>query len=288
MPDKKPLGLVVGETADLPKVFILKNSIEVVEFDVNFPQDSSHRNPRKNFYARMRQCEIPKTSQPTVGAYRRAFRAALDKSDQIFVVVMSGKLSGALQSAQQAKRKMPEEQQENIYIIDSRLASAAEGLVCWKAQQMIDAGKNPSQIIESLDRWKDRIGSLGLLESAKWLEIGGRISHADAVKAEIAKKIGVRAAITLKHGKVEGVGKKGIRFSPRGPIASLLGEIKRAKQEIGPNIEIAVTHADVPKKRLQKLIIGMADMDIEPLFVSEITPVIGTYGGPGTILIAWM
>ncbi|MBU1045765.1 DegV family EDD domain-containing protein [Patescibacteria group bacterium] len=308
MSDKKPLGLVVGETADLPQSFTQKNGIEVVQFEVNFPEDISDRNPRKNFYARMRQGEIPKTAQPPVGQYLKAFRAALDKFDQILVIIMTGDLSGALQSSQQAKRRMPEEEQAKVHIIDSRLASVAEGLVCWKAQELIKAGKDTIEIVGYLESIKKaeeliaegknpeqilgfeplEIGSLGLLESAKWLEIGGRISHADAVKAEIAKKIGMRAAITLKHGKVEGVGKKGVKFSPRGVVASLLGEIKRARQQLGPDMKIAIAHADVSKKQLQKLIMGIRDMRVELLFVSEITPVLGTYSGPGTILIAWI
>lgn len=98
----------------------------------------------------------------------------------------------------------------------------------------------------------------------------------------------MRAAITLKHGKVEGVGKKGVMFSPRGVVASLLGEIKRARREIGPGMKIAIAHADVPSEQLQKLTMGIRNMGVELLFVSKVTPVLGTYSGPGTILVAWM
>jgi len=290
MPDKKPLGLVVGETADLPQSFILKNGIEVVQFEVDFPEDSSHRDPRKNFYARMRQGEIPKTTQPPVGWYRKAFRAALDKFDQILVITISSALSGALQSADEAKKKMPEEEQQKIHILDSRLASAAEGLLCRQAQDFIHADRDPGWILACLDgrKGRSRIRSLGLLESVKWLEIGGRITHAEAVKAGIAKWVGVRAAITLKDGKLEGVGKKGIKFSPRGAVASLLGEIKKAQQQTGKGLKVAVAHADIPSKQLQKLTRGIENMGVKLLSVSELTPVLGAHSGPGATFIAWI
>lgn len=130
MTDRKPLGLVVGETADLPGSFTKKNGIEVVEFEVEFPEDKTGRNPRENFYKRMRQGEIPKTSQPSVGKYLDAYRKALETFDEIIVITMTSELSGAFDSANRAVRHLAQDQRERVYVSDSRLASIAEGLVC--------------------------------------------------------------------------------------------------------------------------------------------------------------
>ncbi|MBU3918793.1 DegV family EDD domain-containing protein [Patescibacteria group bacterium] len=291
MSEKRPVGLVVGETAELPLSFREKHSIEEALFDVYFLEDEDRDKARKDFFQKMRKGWHPKTAQPSVGTYLRAYKKALKNFEEIIVITMTSELSGAFDSANRAVGHLEEDEQKRASVFDSRLVSIGEGLFCWKTQELIDQGLSAERIRAALYSLKDEIQLFGLLKNVRWLEEGGRISPSKAKAAKMAQKLGGFTAVTIEHGKVEKAGALGMKFSSKGMVPAVLKELEKVtitKSVEGNLMQVAITHADIETRELEELKNGLAHLGIRALFVSQITPVLGTYAGPGAILVAYI
>lgn len=292
MNNKKPVGLVVGETAELPASFVKEHDIRVVPFDVRFEEDGNEETARQNFYQKMLQGWHPKTSQPAPGWFAKTFNQALQEFEDVLVVLITAEHSGAVSAAKTAKNAIPQNQQKRIHIFDSRLASVAESLVVQKAQELVDECKTILRILQHLDVFKEQVGLFGLLQDIKWLEEGGRISRLEASAIRASQALGFQATITIKKGKVTkaGFGLKrtgkigGQKRTPRLMVNAALAELKK---RLSPGMATAIGYSDFPKEELERLEKGIEKLDAQIFVTAQVNPVIGTYAGPGCLLVAY-
>ena len=282
---RKKIGIVTCEGSDLPKEFIEKYQIEAVKYPVWFPDEEEEEiHDTKMLYQRMRaEKKLPQTSQPPPLRFRKAYIRALKNFEQILVIVMSKELTKCIISASQAKEIMPIEEKKRIFIFDSRLATIAEGLMVWKAQELINANKELSEILEELREFREhQLKFFGFVEDLNWLKHGGRLRKPRATAALALQKAGVRPALSIKDGEVV---MAGLRPFARDRIPVILKELKKASKK--GTIKVAIGQADVSEKDLSRLIDGIKKINGEILFVSELTPVIGAHAGPGTIIVSY-
>jgi len=282
---RKKIGIVTCEGSDLPKEFIEKYQIEAVKYPVWFPDEEEEEiHDTKMLYQRMRaEKKLPQTSQPPPLRFRKAYIRALKNFEQILVIVMSKELTKCIISASQAKEIMPIEEKKRIFIFDSRLATIAEGLMVWKAQELINANKELSEILEELREFREhQLKFFGFVEDLNWLKHGGRLRKPRATAALALQKAGIRPALSIKDGEVV---MAGLRPFARDRIPVILKELKKASKK--GTIKVAIGQADVSEKDLSRLIDGIKKINGEILFVSELTPVIGAHAGPGTIIVSY-
>jgi len=282
---RKKIGIVTCEGSDLPKEFIEKYQIEAVKYPVWFPDEEEEEiHDTKMLYQRMRaEKKLPQTSQPPPLRFRKAYIRALKNFEQILVIVMSKELTKCIISASQAKEIMPIEEKKRIFIFDSRLATIAEGLMVWKAQELINANKELSEILEELREFREhQLKFFGFVEDLNWLKHGGRLRKPMATAALALQKAGIRPALSIKDGEVV---MAGLRPFARDRIPVILKELKKASKK--GTIKVAIGQADVSEKDLSRLIDGIKKINGEILFVSELTPVIGAHAGPGTIIVSY-
>lgn len=283
---RKPLGLVVGETANLPQDFIKKYQIEEVPFKSRFPDGEILT--KENFFQKLREAmktgrPLPTTSAPSFGDFLSAYQKALEKFEKILVITLSSKLSGTYSSARIARSIYKKPEKLNITVFDCASAEVGEGLVAIKAQELIDQGKNIEDILEELKTFCPKIIFLGFIEDIKHIARSGRI-HLPGFIVKIfsyIQKIGLRILIEIKNGKVRF---SSMRFS-RDPIKVLVKEIIKRSQ--GKKIRVAIAHAERLKEaqELQKQL--EKNLNAEIMYVSSVSAVVGTYTGPGTMLVAF-
>ncbi|MBU0476903.1 glycerol-3-phosphate acyltransferase, partial [Patescibacteria group bacterium] len=150
---KKPLGLIVGQSATLPKEFLKRFNIEEVQFRVNFPGQqfsSTEELYQKMEEALKKKTPLPTTSQPSFGEFLSCYKNALEKFEQILVITPSAKLSGTYSSARIARQLLEENNQSRVFIFDSANISLGEGLVAIYAQELIEQGEKIEEITERL------------------------------------------------------------------------------------------------------------------------------------------
>ncbi|HOK35223.1 MAG TPA: DegV family protein [Candidatus Pacearchaeota archaeon] len=289
----KPIGLIIGETASLPKEIIEKFKMVFVPFVVDWQEGENL--PGQNLFQKMREAAVkgiknfPKTSQPSIAQFKKAFEEALSKFEKAILITVSSKLSGAYNAACLAKRMLSQKLQERIEIIDSQTGSVGEGLLAFKATELIEKGrKSFNEIVQNLKEIIPEIHLFGMLGDPMWLEAGGRLAHPLAVLLRQMQKIGMRPLVGTKDGVVKPVA---LKVKAKDVPAALFKELKseiKDKIEAGKKIIVAISHADNLKgaKKLQQMI-EKSLKGARVVFLSLIDPIVGVHGGPNTLLCAW-
>lgn len=282
-------GLVIGESSALPEELTQRYGIaEIIPFIVDWPdQEDVSKN---NIYEKMRNAQkqgvktTPKTSQPAVGLYKKAYDNLLAQDKEIICLTISSKLSGAFNSALQAKKLFDEETQKKIFVLDTLNVDVGEALLVIKAKELIEKGESAENIFHSLESLPSKVHLFGMLESPKWLEAGGRISSAVARIMEKMQELGMRPILKVKDGEVKPAN---FKMQAKDTATALLKEVKNLVKKNPGQYRAAISHADnlEEAKRLEKMVQeNLPEVKIEFINVSSF--VIGAHVGPGTILIA--
>ena len=124
--------IVTDSSADLPADLVHQHGITVlpcyVVVDDQTFKDGLEIQP-DDFYRRLQaNGGFPTTAQPTVADFQDVYRDLSGRGDQVLSIHVSGKLSGTLNSAEQAKGSL---NGADIELIDSQLASIPLGLAVW-------------------------------------------------------------------------------------------------------------------------------------------------------------
>jgi DegV family protein with EDD domain len=291
MNNKKPIGIVVDEAADLPKDLIEKYQIGIIPLNVHWPEIQDV--PGENIFQKTRELEkrgdksFAKTSQPSPQAFIEVFKAQLEKFEKIICLTITSKHSGTYNSGCQAKRFMGEEG-NNIFVIDSLNGTASLGLIVLKAVELVESGKPLEEILKEVDNYRHQVHLYALLEDPKRLEFSGRISPLLANWMRKAQKIGLRPLIGVKEGMIKAIGlKTGAKDTPGALFNELENKTKELRKK-GVKIRVAITHCD-NSERAQKLK-EMIEKNLENTdiaFVSLVDDILGSILGPDALALAW-
>lgn len=282
-----PLGLVSDEVADLPEEILNKYQIEEVPLTARFSDGEIVRS-RQEIYFKMREAlkkrnPLPTTSAPTFKDFFSTYQKSLEKFEKILVITVSSKFSGTYSSARIARSIFKKPTKLNIYVFDCDTAEAAEGLITVKAAELISRGKLTEEVVEYLKDFCPKVTLIACIDDFRYAIYGGRLKLPKIliVPLYFIQKMGIRILFGIKNGKVRFFG---VTLGKN--VAKILsGEIN--KQRKGRKIRVAIAHADNRiaadnlKLNLEK------NPDIEVLFVSSVSPVVGTHTGPGAVLAAF-
>ena len=153
---------------------------------------------KETFYHRLlEKKEIPVTSQPSPEQFLQEFEQAKAAGDSVVAILVSSALSGTLQSAVLAKQICGYEQ---IYIVDSRNASAGQKILVEAARKMAGEGRNAGEIVGELEKLKKKIRVIAVVDTLEYLYKGGRLTRAEAGLGTLAN---IKPLITInEEGKV--------------------------------------------------------------------------------------
>jgi len=192
---------------------------------------------------------LPKTSQITPAEFLDVFDSFPD--DEIVVISMSGALSGTYQSAVIAKETS---KRKDIWVVDSRNVTCGLALLVVEAAKMRQNGKSAGEIYEELEALKEKVVLFAVLETLKYLRMGGRLSAASAV---VGTLLNIKPIISVKNGEVLAIGKeKGMKKA----YEFILKKIN--EQPLDPTKTVVFAGANCPDKISE--------------YAKTVAPVIGT------------
>jgi len=285
----KNISIIIGESASITPEIINKFNLTVVPFVMEWPEGEDLKG--SNVFEKMREAEkneiktTPKTSQPSIGIFKKAFEEALKTSENVLAITISSAISGTYNSAFQAKKMFDDEIQKRIFVFDTFNADAAESLLAIKAAEMGEQGKSGEEILESLKELSSKTFLFGMLESPKWLEAGGRINHPMSVVLTQMQKIGMRPVLSVKDGVIKPAN---LRMQAKDTSDALFKQIESViKKPLSENksCKIAISHADnLEEAQKLKTLIEDKYPQIKIEFLSITSPVIGCHVGPGTLI----
>ncbi|HOC53800.1 MAG TPA: DegV family protein [Candidatus Pacearchaeota archaeon] len=274
--------IIAGESSSIPLELAQKNQIKLVPFVMDWEEGMLYEG--KNIFEKMRDGKkkgmktFPKTSQPSIGVYKKAFDEVLSQGQEIVCITISSQISGTYNSAIQAKKMLSEADQKKVFIFDTMNADATEALVAIKASELAQKGESAENIFNSLDISK--IHLFGMVESPRWLEAGGRLNSTVASLLEKMQSIGMRPVLGLKDGLIKPTT---LKMQAKDTAEALLKEIKGLKNQ---KLRLSITHADnleealILKSLIEK---DLPESKIE--FINLVSTVIGAHGGPGTLIV---
>lgn len=220
--------------------------------------------------------ELPRTAQPPTEDFKGAYEAC-SPGDDIIVITISSNLSGTMQAASIAAS---ETEDRRIHIVDSQNAVVGERLLVMRAVQLREMGMAASEIVEALERERQEIVLLAVVDTLTYLHKGGRLSKAQAVAGGL---LGIKPIVTVKDGVLAVLGKergKGRAFKFLRDTAVGLGPIDRSRP-----YALAFT------KDEDFLIEFRAAMGEEyapaDAVCDSIGSAVGTHVGPGAVAVAY-
>lgn len=275
-------------SCDLPDELIAQYEIGIVPFYVSF-DDINYLKEKiditnDEFYKRLADPKnFPKTSLPAIIDYADAFRPYLQAGEDIVCFCLTSKFSGSYQSAYNAGNILSSEFPERkIIIIDSKQATASQGLLVLECAYMREAGYSIEQLEPMLHKLADSAGVVFAVDDLMHLQRGGRIGKASAFAGSL---LNIKPVIKLSEGELVPISKV------RGRKRALIEVINNFISIIDDsnNYRVALLKYGYPEDAvyLQTSLKENHNIDINlPAFDIGVT--IGTHIGPTATGIAYI
>jgi DegV family protein with EDD domain len=273
------IALVTDSTCDMPETQQAKHKPVVVPLHFTLGGvsylDRVDMDPA-TFYQRFRENgQVAHSSQPSVGEFASVYSALLAHHDAVVSVHISGRLSGAVQSALGAAQAVDA---ARVRVVDSRHVSVGLGLVVQAAAEAIQAGADLDTVVASAESTAGLTRVYGALPALEVAVKGGRVS---APAAMLAGLIELKPLIVFDE--EGGTHIAGARLGFRRALQAVAGKV--ADYADGGPVRVVVVHADGPEsaeltRQHLSAALGMADVPIV-----QAGAVITTHVGLGTIAV---
>lgn len=286
------IGIVTDEAADLPQEIVEKYKIAIVPVKLDWPEIENL--PGENTFQKMRELEkrgiksFGKTSQPSPKDFLDKYREQLAKFENVICITITSKHSGTFNSAIQARNFLSPKEQERVFVIDSLNASVSQALLVLRAIDLIEAKKEPKDIVKELEEFRHKIRLFAMFPDPKWLEASGRISPLIGKLLKTLASRGIRAMLTFRNGKLT---PGGLKLRSNDTALILFKQFEKENQKIkntDKKIRVAISHGDdlVSAQRLKEMV-EKEYSNARVVFINIINNIVGAATGPGTLAIAW-
>ncbi len=271
------IAIIVDSTAYIPQELVEKHNLYVIPLSVNWSGETMKDNvdiTADQFYTRLPQTkDIPTTSQPSAGEFVEIFEEAAKTADSAIAILISNELSGTVASAQAAIGMMED---FPVEVIDSQNTSMALGFLALEAARAAEAGKSQAEIVEIVRDAMERMSIVFVVGSLEYLHRGGRIGGASRLFGSL---LSIKPVLHLANGRVEPLTKVRTKKKAVKHILDMAAEAMAGKS----NVRVAVLHASemAGAEKLKADVI--AQMNPIEVVITDISPVIGTHIGPGTL-----
>ncbi|MDD4358386.1 MAG: DegV family protein [Candidatus Pacebacteria bacterium] len=280
----KKIGITTDSASDLKEDIIKKFNIGVAKFHVDL---QAIKDFSGNIFEKMRKAEEEginsevKTSQPSIAEYINVFKKALENFEEIIHVSVSSKVSGAYNSAMQAKRFLGKDG-ERVHVLDSETASGAQALLIVKALEDIEKQLRIEEIINNFNKRIKDTFLFFMYDNPKWLKSGGRFPSLAALGLQKIRAMNIGIVMREKGGVIRPMA---VKKNIRGLAEPLFDEFKKFTRNTQKKIKVIITHADNPNeaKKLETLLSPLQNVNV--LYSSIMDIVLGAHAGPNTLLI---
>ncbi len=280
---KYPIALVTDSIADLPTEWV--DHYQIHQIPINLKMNDSEYLDKvtiqsNRFYELMDSLKIyPTSAQPNVKSLVNFFSFLTTYYKEIIVITVSKEMSGTYHSFTEAAKAFPD---HKIYVINSKQNSGAEGLLVYKAAQLIEEGKSMDEIIQTVESLSTKSKILVSVKTLKYMMRSGRLTK---VSGTIASLMHLKPVISIDE---EG---KGIIYAK---ALSVDSADKKIYQHVKQMIETkgiegyAIVHANATEraKQYEKMYTELTGQ--APLYIMDISTVVAMNAGIGTVAIAYL
>jgi len=277
------VAIVSDSSAYIPKEWVEKYDLTILPLTVNWQGESYYDGidiQAAEFYQQLSESkEMATTSQITVGQFLEIFQKLLGEGKDVFYMGISKGLSATIDSALQAKKELGDP--ENLIVMDTKLVSMALTLMVLEVARAAEQGASLEECHQlALDAYS-RIGVYFTVNRLEYLHRGGRMNTA---KRLLGSALDLKPIMMIRDGKIELV------ESVRSQKKAIIRMVELIEKDIAGRkpVRIGPFHAMAFDEMLKME--ELAKKRLQPVEVirSEVSPVIGSHVGPGTVSMAYI
>lgn len=270
--------IVTDSTCDLPAPLVEAHGITVVPLTVFFGDEALLDGvdiTAEEFYERLPGSNVmPRTSQPSVELFRKAYMEAAENGDEVVSIHLSSKLSGTLNAASIAREEVAPE--IHVDLIDSYNVSLGLGLIVLEAARAAQSGAPLSEVVAVARRAMDRVSVHVVVDTLEYLQKGGRIGRARSFMGSV---LSIKPILRVEDGEVAPFERVRTRGKAMERIYEIGSSLARSKEMF---VACSGDETDA-RAMLERLRPHLPHTD---LLIAQLGPVVGVYTGPGALGIA--
>jgi len=271
------IKIVTDSVSDLPPEVAKDLSITVIPLNVHFGNETYKDRVElsaDDFYQKLDSSPVlPTTSAPGPGIFASVFDELATKCTGILGIFLARNFSATYEAALQGMSLMKHKCQ--VELIDSRTALMAQGLLVIEAAQKALEGASLDELVGLVSETMPRIHMRSRLDTLKYLIKGGRVGR---IQGWIGTMLKVVSINTLENGEVFSVFRVRTRAKATEWLYDYVAKFKGIKAlavEYGTNVAEAKALAQRISAVFPKV----------PIYLSQVSPVIGTHTGPGVLAV---
>ncbi len=274
------VAVVTDSTTYLPEHLIEQLGVLRVSLYVGWDGDLQPEHSYDDldrFYARLRDSpQLPTTSQPSIGDFLEVYRPLVDAGQEVLSIHIAEGLSGTCQSAREAAALIAaEDPPGRVTVHDGCTGAGGLGCLVVAAAELAAQGLGGAEVLAGVERARESLDIWFCLDTLEYLRKGGRIGAAQAM---IGTALKIKPILTFGT-EIAPVGRVRTHRRAMERMVELLGELR----ERGASTWI-VQHAQAAADAERLVAAGSELFGSEPLFCTEVGPVLGAHLGAGVLV----
>jgi fatty acid kinase fatty acid binding subunit len=274
------VAIVTDSTTYVPRALIERFEIHEVSLYVGWDGELRAEHEYDDldaFYARLHDSpRLPSTSQPSVGDFLACYEPLVAAGRDVASIHLASGLSGTCQSAREAMQILAADGHGGrVEVLDSQTGAGGLGCLVLAAAELAEQGETLDAVIAAVRHARESLDIWFCLDTLEYLRRGGRIGAAQAMVGTALK---VKPILTF-----------GTEIAPVGRVRTHRRALERMIAYLhelhgrGASDWI-VQHAQASEDAERLLAEGVALFGSDPLFCSEVGPVLGAHLGAGVLV----
>jgi DegV family protein with EDD domain len=272
------VAVVTDSTADVPARLIEDLGIHVVplnlEIDGEVYQDRVSITPREFMQRLITSNRFPTTSEPSPSHFLQLYKRLAESHDQIISIHVSSRLSGTVQSANQARDLITNS--ATIDVVDSATVTMGTGFMAIHAAELARDGVSAAEIKQSVRSLQPRVHVAFIADTLEYLRRGGRVGRAAEILGSVVR---LKPILRMEEGIIVPHARTRNRRRALVELAELVDEIPRIA-------EIALLYT-AGTDDISALADQLSTRVTEDAFVTgELSSMLSAHLGPKAIAVA--
>jgi len=272
---RRSFAVVTDSTADLPNEWRDRYEIEIVPLKVLFGQETFRDRvdmTDEEFFRRLAaSTSLPTTSAPSPGEFADVYRRLAQDHDGCISIHIGAQLSATAEAARVGASSVDG---FTVNVVDSETVSMPIAFLCRIAAESSSLAEATAAVEQRVPRCR----VLALLDTLRYVEMGGRVSRAQAM---IGTMLDLKPLLLVANREIKSVD----RVRTRSRAIARMIEFVRAEQ---PVELLAVMHAQAPEEAeaiAAQLRNKFPDLEVP---VGQIGCVLGTHTGPKALGLVYI
>ena len=233
---------------------------------------------QKEFIRLVKESEdYPKTACPSPEMFKEAYHC---DAENIFVVTLSGPLSGSYNSAVLAKALYEEEYgPKNICVINSESASSGELNIALHIRDLCEQGLSFAEIEKEANAYRDRMNTYFVVETLDTLKKNGRLT---GLSAFIATALNIKPVMSAEGGQIIKLDQaRGINKALKRMVEIVFRDNEKTEEK-----RLVISHVNAPERAEQVKEMLCAQGKFKEVVITDTAGVSTVYANDGGIIVA--